>query len=174
MVRLDAQLLRQLTIVTQVVLGGAPLDESSFGDCGDPQTVLDLVASFRRDCPPEREATLNYDRVTAAFAIIDIDKDGTLSRLEIIRAIRSNADVRAVFRLDGELTATTYDAFYSRMDADMSDSVEIDEFHSFIESLHVGEAARRKAEGEALRLALAARVREAGDEALSLATAALS
>lgn len=85
--------------------------------------------------PPSQRAHLDaaaFDAaVRAVFVRIDRDGDGLLSRSELIRAVRSDGDVRKLLGFDmlppGEQQGA-FDAMFSAMDADDSCEVSYDEF----------------------------------------------
>lgn len=78
----------------------------------------------------EREA------VRAAFALIDKNGDGALSRIEVIQACKKHPSVRALLSLPASIrqedgTRDSFEQIYQQLDVDDSKSVTLEEFEQF-------------------------------------------
>ena len=80
-------------------------------------------------------ATFNL-RCREAFSLIDKNGDGTLTRIEVIQACRSDQRVRELLRLpetirqeDGSREA--FESVFQKMDKDDSKGVDFEEFLAF-------------------------------------------
>ena len=77
--------------------------------------------------------------VDAAFDLIDTNKDGVLSRAEVIRRCRADAQVRTLLGLPAVIrqadpSHAAFEAVFQQLDADGSRTITRDEFRSFFSS----------------------------------------
>ena len=99
-------------------------------------------------------------RITEAFALIDANGDGSLSRIEMIKACRSSEHVRVLLGLprvirqeDG--TRTAFERAFQEFDADSSKSITLAEFlHVFRQRQRVtpSESAQRATPLDSVRI----------------------
>merc|ERR1711862_153693 len=74
-------------------------------------------------------------RCKRAFALIDKNGNGTLSRIEVIKACRESEEVRRLLGLpqvirEEDGTRDAFEAIFQRFDKDNSKSITYDEFES--------------------------------------------
>jgi hypothetical protein len=83
---------------------------------------------------------MRTEQILEAFARIDANQSGTLSRAEVIKACRSDEAIRTLLGLPQEIrqedgTRDTFEAVFQALDADDSKSIEPEEFVQFFSDL---------------------------------------
>ena len=74
--------------------------------------------------------------VRAAFKRIDKNGDGTLSRIEVVKALRSDAEVQVLLHLPQKIrqedgTRDLFERVFQQIDADQSKSITLPEFEAY-------------------------------------------
>ena len=90
-----------------------------------------------------RSKELNASIIDHLFEQLDKDKNGTLSRIEVIKSLRSNEEVQALLRLPGRIrqedgTRDAFESVFQAIDRDDSKSISRAEWHRYC--LGAGEA----------------------------------
>lgn len=80
----------------------------------------------------DSDASSRHLRIIEAFHRIDVNGDGTLSRLEVVDACRASEEVRALLGLPRFLATpedhAAFDRMFASLDADGSDEADVAEF----------------------------------------------
>ncbi len=127
------------------------------------ETKLQPTTRPPRAAPCQSSAADDLEReaVRAAFRLIDANGDGTLSRIEVIKAVRSMPQVRSLLALPASIrqedgTRDAFERVYQAIDADDSKSITCAEFETyFFPPAKVGAATARPADsGEVVMRAL--------------------
>ena len=76
------------------------------------------------------------EKVRAAFRLIDKNGDGVLSRIEVIKALKTHKHVQHLLKLPAHIrqedgTRNQFEVVYQMLDADDSKSVTLEEFEMF-------------------------------------------
>ena len=83
-----------------------------------------------------RSKELNASIIDHLFEQLDKDKNGTLSRIEVIKSLRSNKEVQALLRLPGRIrqedgTRDAFESVFQAIDRDDSKSISKAEWHQY-------------------------------------------
>jgi hypothetical protein len=95
-----------------------------------------IVAAIDERVAARGEAAVEREAVHAAFALIDANGDGALSRIEVIKALRTHTAVRALLALPARIrqedgTRDAFEAVFQQIDADDSKEISLAEFEAF-------------------------------------------
>ena len=101
-----------------------------------------------------RSKELNASIIDHLFEQLDKDKNGTLSRIEVIKSLRSNKEVQALLRLPSRIrqedgTRDAFESVFQAIDRDDSKSISKAEWHQYC----LGACSEARANG-VLRLVL--------------------
>ena len=83
-----------------------------------------------------RSKELNASIIDHLFEQLDKDKNGTLSRIEVIKSLRSNKEVQALLRLPSRIrqedgTRDAFESVFQAIDRDDSKSISKAEWHQY-------------------------------------------
>lgn len=95
-----------------------------------------MVAESSPDRRPSKESFTRIESILEAFARIDTNKNGVLSRAEVIKACKADASIRELLGLPKTIrqedgTRDLFEDVYQRLDADGSKTIDADEMVSF-------------------------------------------
>jgi len=84
----------------------------------------------------EGEAAVELSAVREAFSLIDVNGDGVLSRIEVIKAVRTHKRVRALLKLPHQIrqedgTRDAFEMVFQQIDTDDSKTISAYEFESY-------------------------------------------
>ena len=79
------------------------------------------------------DAEATRELVNMAFDLLDADGDGTLTRMEVLRGLKSNGEVQNLLKLPDKIGSSrdAFDAFYKAIDADGSSGISRAEFEAY-------------------------------------------
>ena len=112
---------------------------------------------------PQRSTSLSDAFIDDLFARLDRNGDGEIARVEVIKAVRTDAHVRAVLGLPqhiGESQRGQLEEVFQDLDADGSRGVTRAEFAAFLRRKFDGEEPAEAASAETPALAMAAQIRD--------------
>ena len=95
-----------------------------------PETGLDwrsIQATKQSDQLAKKD---NERKMEAAFKAMDVNGDGSLSKMEVKVAVCNNEEIRNLLGLP-HMATDEFDIFYSKIDLDDSLAVTYDEFHTY-------------------------------------------
>jgi|EP00908_Phaeocystis_cordata_P010876 hypothetical protein len=98
----------------------------------------ELVAQIKASAAAKQggDASVCTALVHAAFKLIDKNGDGTLSRIEVVKALRDSAQVRELLQLPQKIrqedgTRDLFEKVYQAIDTDDSKSITLKEFEAY-------------------------------------------
>ena len=112
---------------------------------------------------PQRSTSLSDAFIDDLFARLDRNGDGEIARAEVVKAVRTDAHVRAVLGLPqhiGESQRAQLEEVFQDLDADGSRGVTRAEFAAFLRRKFDGEEPVEPASAETPALAMAAQIRD--------------
>ena len=113
------------------------------------QTLRDSLGGARR----RRSSTPKDPEIDKAFDLIDSDHDGKLTRIEVVKAIRSQKSIQTLLGLsyvrqeDG--TREKFEQVFQACDTDNSRTLERDEFQRFFHEMKAHPHRRNSADSRA-------------------------